>query len=89
MTCSKRIVYRGRVQGVGFRYTAVRLAESFPVAGYVRNLADGTVEMCVEGSADSVNQFLSAVQGRMGTYIEASSVTDQDPEGMERFQIRY
>ena len=38
-----RVIYRGRVQGVGFRYTSASIARRFPVTGYVRNLPDGTV----------------------------------------------
>jgi len=46
MVC-KLVRYRGCVQGVGFRYTARRLAEGFPVAGYVRNLSSGEVELVI------------------------------------------
>ena len=46
----RRIVhYTGRVQGVGFRFTTCRLAESFAVAGRVKNLPDGRVRVVVEG----------------------------------------
>lgn len=89
MTIRKRVVYRGRVQGVGFRYTAQRIAEGFLIGGYVKNLPDGTVELVAEGMADFVNQFLASVGSRMGPYIDDQSETELTPEGIQRFQIRY
>jgi acylphosphatase len=56
-----RVVYHGRVQGVGFRYTTNRIARRFPVSGSVRNLADGTVELIVAGEAGQVRTFLAAI----------------------------
>ena len=51
----------GRVQGVGFRYQTEHVARSFDVTGYVRNLADGRVELMAEGDRDEVCRFLAAV----------------------------
>ena len=47
---ARRIIYSGRVQGVGFRWTAKELARGYDVLGTVRNLPDGTVEMVVAGT---------------------------------------
>lgn len=67
----RRIVhYRGRVQGVGFRYTTRRIAEGFEVAGDVKNLPDGRVELVVEGEPDEIERFLNAVETRMVGYIK-------------------
>jgi acylphosphatase len=55
-------LYAGRVQGVGFRYTVKTLATGFEVTGTVRNLADGRVEMIVEGEKSEVEAFLQAIQ---------------------------
>jgi acylphosphatase len=65
----RRVLYRGRVQGVGFRYTAHRLARGFAVAGFVRNLRDGRVEVVVEGESSDVSAFLAAIAREMGDYI--------------------
>ena len=46
----RRIIFHGRVQGVGFRYTTHRIARGFPVTGFVRNLTDGTVELVACGT---------------------------------------
>ncbi len=51
---ARRIIVGGRVQGVGFRHATVGAAQSCGVAGWVRNRADGTVEVFVQGDADAV-----------------------------------
>ncbi|MFM2197992.1 MAG: hypothetical protein RLZZ505_1424 [Verrucomicrobiota bacterium] len=55
---TRRIIYVGRVQGVGFRWAAMELARGYDVLGTVRNLPDGTVEMIVAGEAGEVKEFL-------------------------------
>jgi acylphosphatase len=77
------------VQGVGFRYTVQGLAARYPVAGYVRNLPHGDVELVVEGEADQVEAFLAAVAERMAAYIRRSTVQDEPPTGQQEFVIRY
>ncbi len=73
----RRIVqFGGSVQGVGFRYTACRLAERFCVTGYVKNLPDGQVELLAEGEASEVDAFVKAVQREMGRYIRHVRVQD-------------
>lgn len=88
MIC-KRVYYSGRVQGVGFRYTAQNLAQGFDVAGYVRNLPNGDVELVAEGPADQVEQFLGAVARRMAHYIERTTVEDEAPGGYDGFGVRH
>jgi acylphosphatase len=88
MIC-KRVNYHGRVQGVGFRYTAHGIAAGFPVSGYVKNLRDGSVELVAEGDAEQVEAFLAAVAGRMTDYIVRSTVSDEPVAGYKGFQIRY
>jgi acylphosphatase len=88
MVC-KHVRYSGRVQGVGFRYTAQQLAEQFPVSGYVRNLPDGDVEVVAEGSPEDVAAFLTAIARQMTSYIEESVSEDQPCGGYRGFRIRY
>jgi acylphosphatase len=89
MTSSKRVQYRGQVQGVGFRYAARQLAEDFPVAGYVRNLPNGEVELVAEGPAEEVDRFLEAIDRRMAGYITGRTVNVQEPGGFQGFGIRH
>ena len=56
------VLFSGRVQGVGFRYTTCRKAEDFKVEGFVRNLPDGNVELVAEGPEQDLVDFLHAVQ---------------------------
>lgn len=57
-----KAVFSGSVQGVGFRYTAERLAAGFPVTGYVRNLTNGQVELVAEGEEGPLRDFLTALR---------------------------
>jgi acylphosphatase len=63
------VYYSGRVQGVGFRYTVKSLTPGYEVAGTVRNLPDGRVELVVEGLKDELEAFREAIRlsgvGRM------------------------
>jgi acylphosphatase len=65
------------VQGVGFRATTERMAQRFAIAGYVRNLQDGTVELVAHGSTAEVDRFLAAVAQRFASFIERTD--DADP----------
>jgi len=89
MNVCKRVYYSGQVQGVGFRYTAQGLAADYAVAGYVRNLANGDVELVAEGPADQVESFLAAIAQRMAPYIERTTVEDATPGGHQGFRIRH
>lgn len=70
-TCQvgRRVLFSGRVQGVGFRFTTCHLAGRFQVTGYVKNLADGRVELVCEGTPTETAQFVDAVRRAMGDYI--------------------
>ncbi len=63
------VYFTGHVQGVGFRYAVLQVAKEFEVAGFVKNLADGRVQLEAEGMAGEVGQFVAAVEERMHGYI--------------------
>ncbi|MDO4293638.1 MAG: acylphosphatase [Eubacteriales bacterium] len=54
--------FSGRVQAVGFRYTAYRTANRMGLTGWVENLEDGRVEMEVQGQAGTIDLFLQQLQ---------------------------
>lgn len=58
---SKQVIFEGRVQGVGFRYTVKDLARGFDVCGTVKNHDDGSVEMQVMGEQDEVESFIREI----------------------------
>jgi acylphosphatase len=57
------VLYSGRVQGVGFRYTVKTVATGFEVTGTVRNLPDGRVELVAEGRHAELEEFRTAISG--------------------------
>jgi acylphosphatase len=89
MLICKTVRYSGRVQGVGFRYTAQQLAAGYTVAGFVRNCPDGDVELVAEGEQDEVDRFLTALAERMADNIGRKIVRDAPPEGRQGFPIRH
>lgn len=89
MVICKRVLYSGRVQGVGFRYTTQRFAEDFPVKGYVQNLPTGEVELVAEGQAQMVHAFLAAVAKRMARYIDDVREFQESTRGYGDFSIRH
>jgi acylphosphatase len=56
---AKRLVIRGRVQGVGYRESMVDVAQECDVVGWVRNRSDGTVEAWVQGNSDAVERIVA------------------------------
>jgi len=58
---AKRVIFEGRVQGVGFRYTVKQTAMSFDILGNVKNLPEGTVELNLMGEKDEVEEFINEI----------------------------
>jgi acylphosphatase len=58
---AKQVIFEGRVQGVGFRYTVKDLSRGFDVCGWVKNLDDGSVELQVMGESDEVEAFIKEI----------------------------
>jgi acylphosphatase len=92
MFTARKVFYSGRVQGVGFRWNAKHIAKGYEVAGHVRNLPDGRVELAVRGPTDEVQAYLEAVrQSGLAAHIETEvgeSWTDApDPPTLKGFNI--
>lgn len=85
-----QVHYTGRVQGVGFRYTSRRVAAGFDVAGYVRNLPDGRVELVASGEAEEVEAFVEALRdSELAGHIENEEIAEiAPPAGLRGFEIR-
>lgn len=76
---AKQMYYEGHVQGVGFRYTTKQLAMGYDLIGWVRNLADGRVELQVMGDTDELDDFLEE--------LEENSVLAGNIRDIERHDI--
>ena len=88
MTVRKRVRAHGRVQGVFFRDSVRRAAESAGVAGWAANRPDGTVEAVLEGEADAVDRLVELCRSGPGhAEVDRLDVTDEQPEGLDRFSV--
>jgi acylphosphatase len=84
-----RAVVRGRVQGVWFRDSCRREAERHGVTGWVRNRADGAVELEAEGERDDVDAVLRWCHvGPRHALVSGVEVTDLEPTGGTGFHVR-
>jgi acylphosphatase len=84
------VYYTGRVQGVGFRFTTQDLAQDLRVAGWVRNLRDGRVELMAEAREDALKDFLSRIYQYFSSYIQDVDINWQEAGNeFADFQIRF
>lgn len=88
--------FTGRVQGVGFRYTTVEIAQRHDVAGYVQNLSDGRVRLVVEGESAEVERFVEAVNDAMSRHVDDRAIEVGrasgefgSPTAPDTFGVRY
>jgi acylphosphatase len=87
---ARRVIFEGRVQGVGFRYTTKDIAKGFEVCGTVKNLPEGTVEMEVMGEREEVEAFLKEIaeESAMAHHIKGMHVKNIPPlDGVKGFTI--
>lgn len=85
----RRVVVSGDVHGVFFRDTCRNTAGEHGVAGWVRNLPDGTVEAVFEGDPERVAELVDwAHDGPPTAIVDAVYVREEDPEGLRGFEIR-
>lgn len=86
----REIWFSGEVQGVGFRATAVRLANNYDLKGRVKNLNDGRVWLSLEGEAKVIESFLADLQKLMGFYIRSNNEQKSIKlRGWDDFRIEY
>jgi acylphosphatase len=75
VTC-RRLIFEGRVQGVGFRYTATSVARRIGTKGYVRNLRDGSVELVAEGTEQQIDRLLKELADAFEGCIEQQTAEE-------------
>ena len=86
-----RVLVRGLVQGVGYRYFAERAARHLELRGFVRNLADGRVEALAAGSDEALEAFVRQLrQGPAAGRVDGLEVSETTLEETgSRFEIRH
>ncbi len=87
---AKRICYRGKVQGVGFRYSVRQIAEGFTISGHATNQPDGTVEVFLQGDREEVEGMEKeiGVSHLAGFIREANGKEVESVPGLKGFQIQ-
>lgn len=90
---NKHLLISGRVQGVGFRYSAQQKAKELALVGWVRNNADGKVELKVEGENNQIITYIEALKSGFNQYIrvdhvEEKAVAVNESNGYSNFSIK-
>lgn len=87
---AKHIIFTGRVQGVGFRFTAYHIANRYKLTGFVRNVMDGTVEMLAQGRPEDIDNCIQDIENSFTGYIRETNIeeTTFDPQYSE-FRITF
>lgn len=87
---AKHIIFVGRVQGVGFRFTAQRASRRRQLTGFVRNLWDGTVEMLAQGRPEEVDDCIQDLAEYFTGYIRETKIEEVPPDPKySDFQITF
>lgn len=90
MNKSLHAYYSGSVQGVGFRFTAERVAASLGLKGWVRNLSDGRVEVLCEGREPALKEFLQKIDSVFKDYIRDADIEwSETADRFDSFDIRF
>jgi acylphosphatase len=73
---ARHVIFIGRVQGVGFRFTALRMAQRHQITGFVRNLPNGTVEMLAQGPARDIDDCIQDIKEYFGDYLRETRINE-------------
>ena len=77
---ARHIIFTVRVQGVGFRFTAHRMAKRHQLTGFVRNLSNGTVEMLAQGPTDDIDDCIQDIREYYAGYIRETNIEEIPPD---------
>jgi len=77
---AKHIIFTGRVQGVGFRFTARRAASRRQLTGYVRNMPNGSVEMLAQGRSEDIDDCIQDLKEYFAGYFKETSIEEIPPD---------
>jgi acylphosphatase len=82
------VIFSGTVQGVGFRYTCRSYADDLKLTGWVKNLADGRVELMAEGPRNTVDQLIKSIDRHFDGYIRDKDIDIHDTTGLSFSDFR-
>jgi len=77
---AKHIIFTGRVQGVGFRFTARRAASRRQLTGFVRNVPNGTVEMLAQGRPEDIDDCIQDLKEYFAGYLRETKIVEIPPD---------
>lgn len=83
---NKHLIIRGRVQGVGFRYSAQQKAMEYQLVGWVQNKPDGTVEMEVQGDSDRIEAYIETLKSGLNPFIQVSHIEERAAKEHKRYR---
>ena len=84
------MIFSGRVQGVGFRFSARNLAVRYKLKGWVMNLSDGRVKLSAQGQKEDLDNFLQDLKEELGRYIDDYILREGEVnEDYNDFQIKF
>ncbi len=84
------VIFKGHVQGVGFRFTVQRIARNLGVCGWVKNLFDNDVEVVAEAEQLVVDTFLEKIRDSFSRYIVDEQIQISQPvQRLNNFEIRF
>ena len=77
---ARHITFIGQVQGIGFRFTAHRIANRYRLTGFVRNLPDGNVEMFAQGDAGDIDDCIEDIKATFAGYVRQTLIVEIPPD---------
>ncbi|MFQ6794423.1 acylphosphatase [Thomasclavelia sp.] len=80
----RHYIFKGRVQGVGFRFTTYQKALQLGLTGWVRNLYDGTVEACFQGEEVKIDRLVKEMQAIRYIRIDAMEIEELSVDPLEK-----
>ncbi len=85
------IIIQGLVQGVGYRFFAIKQAQLYNIKGYTKNLPDGSVEVVAEGEQGMINDFIESLKiGPLSARVAGIDVKwREEDEGFTEFGLRF
>jgi len=91
MKSAFRIIVQGRVQGVGYRWFTMQIAQQLGIKGYVKNLVDGNVEVFAQGDDTSIQEFINQLRkGPSFSNVTNLDISDADfDHNLNQFKVTH